>query len=157
MSDNTKNRKNEIEDNLNKDHIEQYHKAVLSFSNQSFEIKKMCVTVEIGAFTLVSSLFKDNYTDTTFISLIKVLSLLIPVLFYIVDIYTYFYQDKLRKLMYSEESLICKRHNIDKKPNKRFTKSKYSTLKRLFRSIFAFSNFIYWGLLLLSIIIPNVL
>ena len=157
MSDNTKNKKVEIEDGFSKDHIDQLHKAVLGFSSQSFEIKKMCVTVEIGAFTLIVSAFKDNYSDPKFIALLKIIGLAIPILFYIVDVCTYFYQDKLRGLMYIEENEIKVRHNIQINKNERFEETKFIGFKRLLRSIFAVSNIIYWGLILLSIIFPLII
>jgi len=156
MSTNTRKTKDEIEDSLNRVHIDQLHNAVLEFNKQSFDVKKLCITVEISAFTLVVTLFMGNYSDAMFIPLLSTLGLLIPMLFYIVDASTYFYQDKLRNIIDDEEHLICARHNIPKDKNPRFTNT--NNKKRILRSIIAWPNIlVYWSLMLLSIIIPRMI
>lgn len=156
MSSNTKNIKKETEDDLDKIQIDQLHKAVLGFSSQSFEIKKFCVTIEISACTLVSTIFKNNFIekDDIFILIIKLISFFIPALFCLLDISTYYYQDKLRKKIFEIENNIRERHNISRKNNKRFErKSSGDRIFRLCRSIFNASNIIYLVLIIVALLI----
>lgn len=49
--------------------------------------------------------------------------------------------------MFNLENKIRKRHRLDLKKNDRFSKQKNQFINRLFRSIIAPSNIIYWGLI----------
>lgn len=146
-----------IMDDFSKSNIEQLHKVVLNFSSQSFEIKKLCVTVEIAALTLIATIFKDNYASSSFTMLIKLIGLLVPLFFYLLDICTYYYQDKLRLVMFNEENVIRQRHGIELLKNKRFTKAKCPTWGRIGRAIVNGSNLVYWGLIILAVVICIVL
>lgn len=46
------NNRKEIQDKLSWDNINQLHNAVSNFSRQSFDIKKLWITVEISMVTL---------------------------------------------------------------------------------------------------------
>ncbi|MDR0957989.1 MAG: hypothetical protein LBM16_02120 [Clostridiales bacterium] len=143
-----------IEDSLDKDEISQLYKAVSGFSSQSFELKKLCVTVEVSVCTLFFTVFIDNFDNTLFDNnlfgcLCKLSALLIPILFCIVDITTYYYQDKLRASIFKLENNIRKRHEIATKENKRFT-TRSRVPYRLFRSILNASNIIYLGLIVIG-------
>ena len=141
----------ELEDEFNKSNIEQLHKVVLNFSGQSFEIKKMCVTVEIAALTLIATIFKDNYSTAAFITLLKLIAGLVPVFFYMIDLCTYYYQDKLRAQMISQENFIRQRHGVALRSEKRFSKTKREKADRIWRATINPSNMIYWGLMAIAI------
>ena len=87
------NNRKEIQDKLNWDNINQLHNAVSNFSRQSFDIKKLWITVEISLITLLSSL---KVGDIDFAVLIIEL---VVFFFYFLDSMTYYYQNKLRYKM----------------------------------------------------------
>ena len=135
-----------IADSLNKIQIEQLHKATLNFSSNSLETKKLCITAEVAAFTLLTGLYTDK-TFTEIASVIRLFGILIPTLFYFVDVVLYFYQDKLREQMLIEADKMRIRHALepkgieDRKP-------------RVFRSFFNGSQLMYLGLVLISFMTP---
>jgi len=133
-------------DELDKIQIDQLHKATLNFSNNSLETKKLCVTVQIAVYTLLASIYKENTLSNLLISL-EILGILIPILFYSVDVVLYFYQDRLRENMGKRINEIKKRNGLLILPS---SKSK----PRLLRSFFNGSQIIYLGLILVSIIAP---
>lgn len=144
--------KAKLENSLDSQKVEQLHKAVLGLSTQSFELKKLCVTIEVSACTLAVTFFKNSLDSSEFLLTLKIIILVIPILFYVVDITTYYYQDKLRYNMNNLENKIRERNNIVEKVNDRFTKQKRMVFKRLIRSVTSVSNIIYWGLILLGIL-----
>ena len=99
------NRK-EIQDKLNWDNINQLHNAVSNFSRQSFDIKKLWITVEISVITLLSTIKVESLDFIVFI--IE----LVTIFFYLLDSMTYYYQDKLRDQMEAERNAIRKRYRI---------------------------------------------
>lgn len=101
-----------IEDQLNMEQIRQLHNATLSFSNQCTEIKKLYITVMLAVITLIFNIFKDNFLSIDFYKLVSILILGISILFYLLDVCSYYYQRKLRNLMSNKENEIKKRHNI---------------------------------------------
>lgn len=137
-----------IEDSLNLKQIDQLHNATLNFSNNSLETKKLCVTAEIASITLLIGLHeKDKITNL--LLLIGISGLIIALLFYIVDVCFYYYQDKLRNAMIKEENKIRDRHKIEQREFGRQDKM----CGRVSRSIFNGSQIMYWILMLVSVVI----
>ena len=135
-----------IEDELSKIQIDQLHRATLNFSNNSLETKKLCVTVETSALTLVELLYKEQPFEDR-MAVFMTFGILIPILFYFVDVFLYYYQDKLRAEMTKESNKIRERHEIT------FSEKKRSP--RLLRSLFNGSQLIYAALILMVIISPR--
>lgn len=135
-----------IADELNKIQIEQLHKATLNFSGNSLETKKLCVTVEIAALTSITGIYKNLQLEDL-IGIIKIFAFIVPLLFYLVDIVFYFYQNRLREKMIIEENEIRRRHHLSTRYLK--TGSKFS---RLLHSVFNKSQIMYWGLIVLPFI-----
>ncbi|MCU5474216.1 MULTISPECIES: ABC transporter ATP-binding protein [Bacillus cereus group] len=143
------NDKNITEDDFDTMKIDQLHKVVMNFSSQSIEIKKMCITVEVAALTLITTIFKGNYSEPSFTISTLLILFLVPILFYGIDIYTYYYQDKLRGVMLESENNIRKRNKLDTRREKRFDRN---NKKRIRRAIKSYSNMIYWALLIIAFI-----
>lgn len=156
----TENDRNKIADELSRMQIDQLHNATLNFSNNSLETKKLCVTAEIAVITILTGMYKGGTIDN-FISIMRISILLIALLFYIVDIFLYYYQDKLRISMIEEENKIRERNGIDKRTYRENTAfmiicGKTIIDKRMVRSIFNGSQIMYWVLAILSIVIPMI-
>ncbi|MBS9802956.1 hypothetical protein J4052_08255 [Bacillus toyonensis] len=143
------NDKNITEDDFDTMKIDQLHKVVMNFSSQSIEIKKMCITVEVAALTLITTIFKGNYSEPSFTISTLLILFLVPILFYGIDIYTYYYQDKLRGVMLESENNIRQRNKLDTRREKRFDRN---NKKRIRRAIKSYSNMIYWALLIIAFI-----
>jgi len=141
-----------IIDTLDKEEISQLHAAVSGFSSQSFELKKLCVTIVISACTIAATVFRDNY-GYEFLLTLKIIILTIPILFYIVDITTYYYQDKLRCIMFNLENNIRRRNEIELKNNNRFSTKQSTWCRRVLRAVFSTSNIIYWSLVVVGVVI----
>lgn len=135
-----------IADELDKIQIDQLHKATLNFSNNSLETKKLCVTVQIAVYTLLAGIYKESPLSNLVIAL-ELLGILIPVLFYAVDVVLYFYQDRLRENMNKRMDEIKKRNGLP-------VRSENRSKRRLFRSFFNGSQILYLGLIIVSIIAP---
>lgn len=140
-----------IEDSLSLKQIDQLHNATLNFSNNSLEAKKLCVTAEIAAVTLLIGLHENNKINNLYIVL-GISSLMIALLFYIIDIVFYYYQDKLRDTMINEENKIRHRHRLLPQEFNRQTKFKNKSGDRVMRSIFNCSQIMYWILIGVSIL-----
>ena len=133
------NNRKEIQDKLNWDNINQLHNAVSNFSRQSFDIKKLWITVEISVITLLSSL---KVGDIDFAVLIIEL---VVIFFYFLDSMTYYYQNKLRYKMEAERNAIRKRYGIKyKSPNQ----EKCS----IFKALFNWSHLLYYVVLAFGIL-----
>lgn len=154
MRDNTICEKSDaftIEDSLSLKQIDQLHNATLNFSNNSLEAKKLCVTAEIAAVTLLIGLHENNKINNLYIVL-GISSLMIALLFYIIDIVFYYYQDKLRDTMINEENKIRHRHRLLPQEFNRQKKFKNKSKDRVMRSIFNCSQIMYWILIGVSIL-----
>lgn len=157
MLDNEENSRQEnysdisVADELNKMQIEQLHKATLNFSNNSLETKKLCITVEIAVITAVIGISK-NLKFENLTGVIKIFAIVVPLLFYLVDIVFYFYQDRLREKMLQEENEIRCRHSLPRRPLR-----PNSRLLRFGRSVINKSQIMYWCLILLAFIIPHII
>lgn len=142
----------ELEDSFDRNEIEQLHRATLGFSKQCFDLKKLCVTVEISACALAVTIFRDVYGDDKLFFALKLIALFTPLLFYSLDVCTFYYQDKLRKNMFDIENKIRVRNAIQLKTDKKFNESNHTRNMRLFRSVKNESNIIYWGLIVFAIL-----
>lgn len=96
-----------ILDEMSKVQIEQLHNTTLNISKQSFEIKKLCILTLAGVITI--SLKKETPLPN---HLIYFLGVIITILFYIIDAFTYNYQRGLRNKMIIEENEIYKRNYL---------------------------------------------
>lgn len=150
-----------IEDSLNRMQIDQLHNATLNFSNNSLETKKLCVTAQIASVTILVGFHANNKLDNLY-GILGASSLLIALLFYIVDIFLYYYQDKLRDAMIKEENKIRLRHGLPLQVFARKQKSKKTKCilkklnpktNRMVRSILNGSQVMYWILIVVSILV----
>ncbi|WP_130868585.1 hypothetical protein [Intestinimonas massiliensis (ex Afouda et al. 2020)] len=141
-----------IEDSLNLKQIDQLHNATLNFSNNSLETKKLCVTAEIASITLLIGLHENDKITNLFL-LLGISSLIIALLFYIIDVCFYYYQDKLRDTMVTEENKIRYRHRLPAQEFNRRTIVGNKIFDRIFRSLLNGSQIMYWILMLVSVVI----
>lgn len=74
--------------------IDQLHAVVLDLSKNCFELKKLCATVLVSAAVLIAT-FTDKKLDYSFLGA----GAIIIGFFWILDVQSYFYQDKLRSIM----------------------------------------------------------
>jgi hypothetical protein len=95
----------QFKDDIAKLSIDQLHKAVLQFSGNCFELKKLCVTVLVSAGTLIAT-FTQRQLDTS----IFVAGATIILFFWILDAQSYYYQEKLRAEMKNLAEEIAARH-----------------------------------------------
>ena len=126
----------EILYNLQKNQIDQLHNATLNISKQCFEIKKLCLTIELTALTFTLNFTSNTYDCCLFIAF---LGLIIPLIFWILDSLTYYYQDVLRYRMLEIENVVRKKNNLPKEKNRH----KRSTCCRLYHSAFNRSQILY--------------
>lgn len=103
--DNEKEGERQFKDEIAKLSIDQLHKAVLQFSGNCFELKKLCVTVLVSAGTLIAT-FTQRQLDTS----IFVAAATIVLFFWILDAQSYYYQEKLRAEMKNLAEEIAARH-----------------------------------------------
>lgn len=153
------NEKFTIEDSLNRMQIDQLHNATLNFSKNSLETKKLCVTAEIASVTLLLGNQENNEIRDIYMVLC-VSSIVIAILFYIVDIFLYYYQDKLRDAMLKEENYIRLRHGIQLRTSVRQSAGNNRRIfseNRIIRSVFNSSQVMYWILIMISSIILLIL
>lgn len=136
----------QIADELDRIQIEQLHRATLNFSSNSLETKKLCVTAEVAVCTLLAGIYKDNLQN--FIRVAQLMGVLIPLLFYSVDVVLYFYQDRLRENMMKLENQIRKRHHLQL-----CCGSSSKAFSRLARSFFNGSQIMYFGLIMMAVVL----
>lgn len=121
--------------------IDQLHNATSNFSKQSFDIKKVCLTVEVAAMTLIGNFVDDKLDLALFVA-----GLIIPLIFYFLDCTTYYYQDSLRGKMIKEENLFRARYGLSIKDNPHES-------RKIFRSVLNWSHWIYLALIILDLIL----
>lgn len=129
---------NNTQDKLNWNNINQLHDAISNFSKQSFDIKKLWITIEVSIVTLLLTLKVSE--KTIFVAIGAVL-----LFFYFLDSMTYYYQDKLRKSMTDEQNEIRKRNNLKE--------LEFRGKCRVFRSLFNWSHLLYYVVLLFVIVL----
>lgn len=132
-----------IEDKIYWKKIDQLHNATINFSKNSLEIKKLLFVV-IGILTpLIINLCGNHITGTLFISLYITIFL-----FWIFDSYTYYYQKKLRFQMdFYFKQILDKNENIQQK----------NKFKMIIISLFNWSHFCFYGILIFVVIILNLI
>ncbi|CAA9366999.1 MAG: hypothetical protein AVDCRST_MAG68-4953 [uncultured Gemmatimonadetes bacterium] len=96
----------EFQDELDKISIDQLHKAVLQLSGNCFEIKRLCVTVLIAAGTLIATFTNKRLDASLFVAGGVIVSF-----FWLLDVQSYYYQEKLRARMKELAEDIAKRHS----------------------------------------------
>ena len=147
MQDDTS--KIKIQDELSYIQINQLHKATMTFSSQSFELKKFSIvaistvsTIILGAKRdgIILGAKKDWYV--LFLAIV-----LITVLFYTLDAIAYYYQRVLRQRMIDEENKIYNRNNITEI---RLSLSKQPTWWGAF---FNKSHFMYYTIVVICVLI----
>lgn len=129
------------EDVLTIKKIDQLHNATSMFSKQSFEIKKVFLTIEVAALTLIS-----NFVETELYLALFVTALIIALIFYLLDSVTYYYQNKLRGIMVDEENQFRTRNLIQPILNPH-------SHKALCSSFINWSHWIYLAVALLDVIL----
>lgn len=132
-----------IEDKIYWKKIDQLHNATINFSKNSLEIKKLLFVV-IGILTpLIINQCGNHITRALFISLYITIFL-----FWIFDSYTYYYQKKLRFQMdlYFKQ-ILDKNENIQQK----------NKFKMIIISLFNWSHFCFYGILIFVVIILNLI
>ena len=93
MSDNIRR----VSEDLEKEEREQLHRATLALSQQSFETKRLLITVLIAVATVCGAVFRDNYRVLVDNRIPFCLGLLVIILlFWIMDGMTNFYTNRLR-------------------------------------------------------------
>lgn len=86
--------KKEAEDKIIFDSIQQLHNAVLQFSNNTMEVKKLFVSVLIAFFTIIITM---NPSITSLSKMQLIILGVIDILFWMLDAQSYYYQKKLRQ------------------------------------------------------------
>lgn len=129
---------NNTQDKLNWNNINQLHDAISNFSKQSFDIKKLWITIEVSIVTLLLTLKVSEKTILVAIGAVLLF-------FYFLDSMTYYYQDKLRKSMTDEQNEIRKRNNLKE--------LEFRGKCRVFRSLFNWSHLLYYVVLLFVIVL----
>ena len=129
---------NNTQDKLNWNNINQLHDAISNFSKQSFDIKKLWITIEVSIVTLLLTM---KVSEKTILFAIGAVLLF----FYFLDSMTYYYQDKLRKHMTDEQNEIRKRNHLKE--------MEFRGKGRVFRSLFNWSHLLYYVVLLFVIVL----
>lgn len=126
--------------NLDKNLIDQLHNATLNMSKQCFEIKKICLTIELTVLTFVLNFVSNNDACCLYIAF---LGLAIPLSFWILDSLSYYYQDSLRSTMIKEGNRIRDEYRLSTLENKHDR----NITSRLFLSFFNLSQLLYYILI----------
>jgi len=131
--------KKNLEDEIDWKIIDQLHAATISFSNSSLELKKLFfVLIGISVPSLIK-LAGDKVDLSLFVSVY-----ILTITFWLLDSYTYYYQEKLRQRMNSHFSDIRKRNIQAVLDPEGDTIELYRNSKgRLVRSLFNFSLILY--------------
>lgn len=145
----------DIKDEIKLDNIKQIHSAVLQFSSNTMEIKKLFISVLIAYFTIMAGMITKISISTNLA--IKILATIVG-LFWILDAQSYYYQKKLRRVITKlQNELIEKAEKADITEN---TGSSMKTLQRLkvfvghvLKSMFNMSMFIYYLIIAALIIV----
>ncbi len=95
----------QLRDDLDKQQIEQLHQVVLRLSANSFEIKKLCITVIVSAAVVFAS-----FTDRQLGPFLFAAPAIIIAFFYMLDVQVYYYQMKIRLQMQQIHRAIAERH-----------------------------------------------
>ena len=140
----------QLQDELDKAQIEQLHRVVLRLSSNSFEIKKLCITVIVSASVLVAS-----FTDRTLDISIFFAAAIVISFFYMLDVQVYYYQQKIRVRMKDIYDTIVARHAfpVDEVGVGMPLAEDGSQFRRLWRAFFNASMWPYAALISVDIIL----
>lgn len=131
-----------LEDEIDWKVIDQLHTATNFFASTSTELKKIFFTLIVIAIPTLIKLSGDKLDKALFISIF-----ILTFLFWILDSYTYFYQDKLREKMNSLFNNIKDRNktrNLQDNNEEEVTiEINRTSENRLKRSLFNYSMFLY--------------
>lgn len=138
-----KNIENEIDWKI----IDQLHNATSNFSKNSLEIKKLLFVV-IGISTpLIINLCSNKLDKSLFVSFYF---FIIP--FWILDSFTYYYQEKLRDKMNDKFNSISRRNehkSFEYKVTEYTLPNNRTKKKRIVRSLFNLSHLAFYGSLII--------
>jgi hypothetical protein len=137
----------EIENTLDLRLIDQLHNSTLNFSKASLEIKKLLFVLFSIAIPVLIQVSDNKIDMSLFVSMYVCI-----ILFWILDAFTYYYQEKLREKMDRVFLEIKKRNNCDYglvNQNGVTIEKSRSKKGRLFRSLFNSSSLIMYPLLLI--------
>lgn len=131
-----------LEDEIDWKVIDQLHAATNFFASTSTELKKIFFTLIVIAIPTLIKLSGDKIDRALFISIY-----ILTFLFWILDSYTYFYQDKLREkmnLLFNDIKNRNKTENMQGNNEEEVTIEINRTSKnRLKRSLFNYSMSLY--------------
>ena len=139
--------------------IDQLHNATNRFSSASLELKKLCFVL-VGIVSTAVIKFSDNNLDL----LLFISTTLILFLFWLLDAFTYYYQEKLRESMDKRFELLKQRNTISKFQvnSKHLSQHDELTLEnnrkskgRIRRSFLNSSNAFYYILIIIDIILMS--
>jgi hypothetical protein len=80
-----------FQDEMDRLQLDQLHKVVLELSKNCFELKKLCITVLVSASVLIATFTHDSLNVSFFVG-----GAIIVGFFYIADVQSYYYQEKIR-------------------------------------------------------------
>ncbi|MCD0457174.1 hypothetical protein LPB85_17115 [Chryseobacterium sp. LC2016-27] len=131
-----------LEDEIDWKVIDQLHTATNFFASTSTELKKIFFTLIVIAIPTLIKLSGDKLDRALFISIF-----VLTFLFWILDSYTYFYQDKLREKMNLLFNDIKNRNKTENMPDSNEEEVTIeidrTSENRLKRSLFNYSMFLY--------------
>jgi dipeptide/tripeptide permease len=139
--------KKSLEDEIDWKIIDQLHTATLNFSTKSLELKKLLFTLVGIAVPTLIKLTHDKLDTSLFITIY-----LLVVIFWLLDSFTYYYQEKLRERMDTHFNLIKARNTLVEKVSDNYTlENNRTSPNRWIRSLLNHSMMLYILILLLNI------
>ncbi|SNR83373.1 hypothetical protein [Flavobacterium sp. ov086] len=140
-----------LEDEIDWKVIDQLHTATNFFASTSTELKKLYFTLVGISIPILIKLSDDKLDRSLFISIFT-----LTLLFWILDSYTYFYQDKLREKMNVLFNNI-KHRNIIKKTisednDEIIIEIDRTSKNRIWRSLFNYSMLLYLTMFIITLI-----
>lgn len=145
-----------IEDDLSRIRIDQLHRATLTFSNNSQETKKLCVSLDVSALTVLAGFDLQGLASAESTGSLKLSSsvllvgIVIPLAFLLVDSFLYFYQASLRSRMNREFDAIRVRHEIEPSGS---NKDSQPLATIIIKSVINGSQTIYYVLILVAVVL----
>ncbi|MBS0987520.1 MULTISPECIES: hypothetical protein [Acetobacter] len=105
MSDDVKEYKKSLSDELDFSSIDQYHESIMQISNQCFEYKKLCVGA-IGI--IIAAMLKINSQGT--LIFVPLICIFVTIGFWMCDSTAYYYQRANRQKLSSIQNKISNRN-----------------------------------------------
>lgn len=128
--------------------IDQLHNAVLCFSRNSMQAKKIMFAI-LGVFVAAMLQVKDPQTCVIFFSFV----IAIVVLFWAFDAYTYYYQEKLRENMDVRFRALKRRYSSTNIDDEFTLPDKRTAGCRVIRSIFNTSVLLFYPTIIVIIVV----